>query len=41
VSFATITLFVASERVFIVVYLEIDSVRKVLVISSYVTHGGY
>jgi hypothetical protein len=28
VSFATITLYVASQRVFIVVYFVIDSVRK-------------
>jgi hypothetical protein len=36
VSFATVTLCVASRRVFIVVYLVIDSVRKLLDIPSYV-----
>jgi hypothetical protein len=35
VSFAAITLCVASQRVFIVVYFVIDSVRKLLVTSSY------
>jgi hypothetical protein len=36
VPFATITLCVASQRVFIVVYFAIDSVRKLLVIPSYI-----
>jgi hypothetical protein len=37
VSFATITLYVASQRVFIVsVYFVIDSVRKLLDIPSYI-----
>jgi uncharacterized membrane protein len=35
VSFATITLCVASQRVFIVVYFVIDSVRKLLDTHSY------
>jgi hypothetical protein len=35
VSFATITLCVASQRVFIVVYFVIDSVRKLLDIQVY------
>jgi hypothetical protein len=35
VSFADIILFVASQRVFIVVYFVIDSVRKLLDKSSY------
>jgi hypothetical protein len=35
VSFAAITLCVASQRVFIVVYFVIDSVRKLLGTSSY------
>jgi hypothetical protein len=35
VSFATITLCVASQRVFIVVYFVIDSVRKLLNTPSY------
>jgi len=35
VSFAAITLCVASQRVFIVVYFVIDSVRKLLVTPSY------
>jgi hypothetical protein len=40
VSFATITLFVASQRVFIVVsvYVVIDSVRKLLDTPSYLAH---
>jgi hypothetical protein len=38
VSFATITIFVASEQVFIVVvYFVIDSVWKLLVTHSYIT----
>jgi hypothetical protein len=37
VSFAAITLRIASERVFIVVYFVIDSVRKLLVIHSYIS----
>jgi hypothetical protein len=46
VSFAAITLCVASQRVFIVaVYFVIDSVRKLLVTPSYTTEsegfGGY
>jgi hypothetical protein len=38
VSFAAITLYVASQRVFIVVsvYFVIDSVRKLLVTPSYI-----
>jgi hypothetical protein len=38
VSFAAITLYVASKRVFIVVglYFVIDSVRKLLVTPSYI-----
>jgi hypothetical protein len=36
VSFAAITLFVASQRLFIVVYFVIDSVRKLLDTPSYV-----
>jgi hypothetical protein len=36
VSFAAITLCVASQRVFIVVYSVIDSVRKLLDIPSYI-----
>jgi uncharacterized membrane protein len=36
-SFAAITLCVASQRVFIVVYFVIDSVRKLLDTPSYVT----
>jgi hypothetical protein len=35
VSFAAITLCIASQRVFIVVYFVIDSVRKLLDIPSY------
>jgi hypothetical protein len=35
-SFAAITLCVASQRVFIVVYFVIDSVRKLLVTPSYI-----
>jgi hypothetical protein len=35
VSFAAITLCVASQRVFIVIYFVIDSVRKLLVTPSY------
>jgi hypothetical protein len=35
VSFAAITLYVASQRVFIVVYFVIDSVRKLLDTPSY------
>jgi hypothetical protein len=35
VRFAAITLCVASQRVFIVVYVVIDSVRKLLDIPSY------
>jgi hypothetical protein len=35
VSFAIITLCVASQRVFVVVYFVIDSVRKLLDIPSY------
>jgi uncharacterized membrane protein len=35
VKFAAITLCVASQRVFIVVYFVIDSVRKLLVTPSY------
>jgi hypothetical protein len=40
VSFAAVTLCVASQRVFIVVsvYFVIDSIRKLLVTSSYVAH---
>jgi hypothetical protein len=40
VSFATITLCVASQRVFIIVsiYIFIDSVRKLLVTPSYSVH---
>jgi hypothetical protein len=34
VSFAVITLYVASQRVFIVVYFVADSVRELLDISS-------
>jgi hypothetical protein len=42
VSFAAITLCVASERVFIVVsvYFLIDSVRKLLVTPSYIFETG-
>jgi len=36
VSFSAITLCVASQRVFIVVYFVIDSVRKLLVTPSYI-----
>jgi hypothetical protein len=36
VSFVAITLYVASQRVFIVVYLVIDSIRKLLDTPSYV-----
>jgi len=36
VSFATITLCVASQRVFIVVYFVIDSVRKLFDTLSYI-----
>jgi hypothetical protein len=41
VSFAAITLFVASQRVFIVVsvYFIIDSVRKLLATPSYKGHS--
>jgi hypothetical protein len=41
VSFAAITLCVASQRVFIivVVYFVIDSVRKLLVTPSYILHN--
>jgi hypothetical protein len=41
VSFADIILFVASQRVFIVVsvYFVIDTVRKLLDIPSYVTNS--
>jgi hypothetical protein len=39
VSFAAITLCVASQRVFVVVYFVIDSVRKLLDIPSYILHG--
>jgi len=35
VSFATMTLYVASQRVFIVVYFVIDSARKLLDTPSY------
>jgi hypothetical protein len=41
VSFASITLCVASQRVFIVVYFVIDSVRKLLVIPSYTSFPPY
>jgi hypothetical protein len=34
-SFAAVTLFVASQRVFVVVYFVIDSVRKLLDTLSY------
>jgi hypothetical protein len=37
VSFAAVTLFVASQRVFVVVYFVIDSVRKLLDTASYKT----
>jgi uncharacterized membrane protein len=37
VSFAVVTLCVASQRVFIVVYFVIDSIRKLLDTSSYKT----
>jgi hypothetical protein len=36
VSFAAITLCVASQRVFVVVYFVIDSVRKLLDTTSYI-----
>jgi hypothetical protein len=39
-SFATITLCVASQRVFVVVDFVIDSVRKLLDIPSYQRFGG-
>jgi hypothetical protein len=38
VSFAAITLCVASQRVFVVVYFVIESVRKLLDTLSYVYH---
>jgi hypothetical protein len=38
-SFAAITLCVASQRVFAVVYFVIDSVRKLLDLSSYIPNG--
>jgi hypothetical protein len=42
-SFVTITLYIASQRVFIVVsvYFVIDSVRKLMITSSYVKHTNY
>jgi hypothetical protein len=40
VSFAAITLCVASQRVFIVVYFVIDSFRELLVTPSYVRVAG-
>jgi len=39
-SFAAITLSVASQRVFVVVYFIIDTVRKLLVTHSYSTNKG-
>jgi hypothetical protein len=41
VTFAAITLCVASQRVFVVVYFVIDSVRKLLVTPSYIFHTVY
>jgi uncharacterized membrane protein len=41
VSFAVITLCIASQRVFIVVYFVIDSVRKLSDILSYIKYTRY
>jgi hypothetical protein len=41
VSFAAITLFIATQRVFIVVYFVIDSVRKLLDTPSHIYYCDY